>query len=85
MLPWFKGKFGNPSSIYTLAKESRRAIEEARENDYNLNPSRYVSVDEKEEIQPVEDILVELGKVEEERERVDREMKGILTKIGFEW
>jgi len=60
-------------------------IEEARKNDYNLSPSRYVSVDEKEEIQTVEDILVELGKVEEERERVNREMKGILTKIGFEW
>lgn len=60
-------------------------IEEARKNDYNLSPSRYVSVDEKEEIQTVEDILVELGKVEQERERVNREMKGILTKIGFEW
>lgn len=60
-------------------------IEEARKNDYNLSPSRYVSVDEKEEIQPVEDILVELGKVEEEREKVDRELKEIMQKIGFEW
>ena len=60
-------------------------IEEARKNDYNLSPSRYVSVDEKEEIQPVEDILVELAKVEEEREKVDRELKEIMQKIGFEW
>ena len=60
-------------------------IEEARKNDYNLSPSRYVSVDEKEEIQPVEDILVELGKVEEERGKVDRELKEIMQKIGFEW
>ena len=60
-------------------------IEEARKNDYNLSPSRYVSVDEKEEIQPVEDILVELGKVEEEREKVDRELKEIMQKIGFKW
>ncbi len=59
-------------------------IEEARKNDYNLSPSRYVSVDEKEEIQPVEDILVELAKVEEEREKVDRELRKILNKIGFE-
>jgi len=58
------------------------AIEEARKNDYNF---RYVSVDEKEEIQPVEDILVELAKVEEEREKVDRELKEIMQKIGFEW
>ncbi len=59
-------------------------IEEARKNDYNLSPSRYVSVDEKEEIQPVEDILVELGKVEEERRKEDRELKEIMQK-GFEW
>jgi len=56
-----------------------------RKNDYNLSPSRYVSVDEKEEIRPVEDILVELAKVEEEREKVERELREILTKIGFEW
>jgi len=60
-------------------------IEEARKNDYNLRPSRYVSVDEKEEIQTVEDILVELGKVEEERGKVDRELREIMQKIGFEW
>lgn len=60
-------------------------IEEARKNDYNLSPSRYVSVDEKEEIQPVEDILVEIGKIEEEREKVDRELREIMQKIGFEW
>ena len=59
-------------------------IEEARKNDYNLSPSRYVSVDEKEEIQTVEDILVEIGKVEEEREKVDRESREIMQKIGFE-
>ncbi len=58
-------------------------IEEARKNDYNLSLSRYVSVDEKEEILPVEDILVELAKVEEEREKIDRELKVILSKIGF--
>ncbi|ANF22662.1 hypothetical protein A7C91_05375 [Thermococcus piezophilus] len=56
-------------------------IEEARKNDYNLSPSRYVSVDEKEEILPVEDILVELAKVKEERRKVDEELRRILTKI----
>jgi len=60
-------------------------IEEARENDYNLSPSRYISSDEKEEIQPVEDILVELSKVEEERESIDRELREIMQKIGFRW
>ena len=59
-------------------------IEEARKNDYNLSPSRYVSVDEKEEIQPVEDVLVELAKVEEERKEVDAELREILVKMRFE-
>lgn len=59
-------------------------IEEARKNDYNLSPSRYVSVDEEEEVQPIEDILIELGEVEEERERVDKELKNILRRLGFE-
>ncbi len=59
-------------------------IEEARKNDYNLSPSRYVASNEKEEIQPVEDILVELAKVEDEKRQVDEELKKILTKMGFE-
>ena len=31
MLPYFKDSYGNPSSIYTLAQESRRAVDDARE------------------------------------------------------
>lgn len=30
MLPYFSQKFGNPSSIYTLAQESRQAVEQSR-------------------------------------------------------
>ena len=30
MLPYLKNKFGNPSSMYTIGRESKRAIEEAR-------------------------------------------------------
>ena len=32
MLPYFSEKFGNASSLYTLAQESRRAVDEARES-----------------------------------------------------
>jgi cysteine desulfurase len=32
MLPYFSKEFGNPSSIYKLGKNSRDAIEKAREN-----------------------------------------------------
>ncbi|HHW49737.1 MAG TPA: cysteine desulfurase NifS [Clostridiaceae bacterium] len=31
MLPFFKDKFGNPSSIYSIGRESKKAIEDARE------------------------------------------------------
>ena len=31
MLPYFTGSFGNPSSIYTLAQEGRKALDESRE------------------------------------------------------
>ncbi len=31
MLPYFSGSFGNPSSIYTLAQEGRKAADESRE------------------------------------------------------
>ena len=31
MLPYFNGSFGNPSSIYTLAQEARKAVDESRE------------------------------------------------------
>lgn len=30
MLPYFSEKFGNPSSVYSIAQESRQAIEDAR-------------------------------------------------------
>ncbi|MGE4547792.1 MAG: aminotransferase class V-fold PLP-dependent enzyme, partial [Desulfurella sp.] len=32
MLPYFSKEFGNPSSIYKLGKNSRDAVEKAREN-----------------------------------------------------
>jgi len=31
MLPYFNTKFGNPSSIYSLGRDSKKAVEEARE------------------------------------------------------
>jgi len=42
MLPYFTEKFGNPSSLYDIAQESKNAIEEAREicaNVLNCHPS----------------------------------------------
>ncbi len=31
MLPYFSEKFGNPSSVYSIGRESRKALDEARE------------------------------------------------------
>src|SRR3990172_496822 len=31
MLPYFSEKFGNPSSIYSMARDSRKALDDARE------------------------------------------------------
>lgn len=56
---------------------------EAARNDYNISPSRYVSTNGTEEYRPVEEILVELAEVEEERQAVDKELNDILGKLGF--
>ncbi|MCL1998344.1 MAG: cysteine desulfurase NifS [Turicibacter sp.] len=32
MLPFLRGRYGNPSAVYSLAREARKAIEEARKN-----------------------------------------------------
>lgn len=45
MLPYFKTEFGNPSSMYTLGRSARRAIEEARKKVaelINANPKEIV-------------------------------------------
>ena len=31
MLPFYNEKYGNPSSLYSLGKENRKAIQKARE------------------------------------------------------
>lgn len=77
--------------VYSLYREWQEeeglskiiSIEEAARNDYNLSPSRYVSMNGKEEYRPVEEILVELAEVEEERQAVDKELNDILGKLGF--
>lgn len=55
--------------------------EEAARNDYNLSPSRYVATDEKEEYLPIDEALVELEQVEEERKEIDKELNQILKKL----
>ena len=40
MMPYMKQYYGNPSSIYSLAQESRRAVDESRENVAHLIGAR---------------------------------------------
>ena len=44
MLPYFTESFGNPSSIYTLAHESRKAVDDARETISHLLGARMSEV-----------------------------------------
>jgi type I restriction enzyme M protein len=53
-------------------------IEEVKENDYNLSPSRYVSVIEEEKYRPISEIKSDLEKLEEERKKVEKEIIKIL-------
>jgi type I restriction enzyme M protein len=53
-------------------------IEEVKENDHNLSPSRYVSVIEEEQYRPISEIKSDLEKLEEERKKVEEKIKKIL-------
>jgi len=55
--------------------------EEAEKNDYNLSPSRYIGNGKEEEYRDVDEILVELAELEEERQKTDRELNEIMKKI----
>jgi len=57
--------------------------EEAARNDWNLSPSRYVSLNGKEEILSIEEAIVQLQEVEEERRAADVELNAILEKLGL--
>jgi len=60
------------------------SLDEIIKADYNLSPSRYVLQDEKEELIPIEDIIVELREIEEERQKNDAILNEILKNIGYE-
>jgi len=56
-------------------------IEEVREADYNLSPSRFVSIAEEEEYRSIEEIKAELKRLEEERRWVEERIDKILERI----
>jgi type I restriction enzyme M protein len=56
-------------------------LEEAKEADYNLSPSRFVSVAEEENYRSISEIKSELEKIEEEREKVETKLDKILKSV----
>ena len=59
--------------------------EEAQANDYNLSPSRYITISEEEEVIPLDDAVVLVKEAEEERRKAEKELKEILEKaLGIE-
>jgi type I restriction enzyme M protein len=56
--------------------------EQARKNDFNLSPSRYVDTTEKEIYRPIPKILKELEELEKKAVDVDKELKEVFQKIG---
>ncbi len=55
--------------------------EEIKEADYNLSPSRFVSVLDEEEYRPIGEIKKELQEVDEKRKKIETNLEKILKKI----
>lgn len=58
-------------------------LEEARAADYNLSPSQFVEIGEREKHRPIPEILVDLEAVRAERERADKELVEVLAGLGL--
>jgi len=59
-------------------------LEEIKENDYNLNISRYVDITEEEEKLDVREELKKLRQLEKERNEAEAEMNEFLKELGYE-
>lgn len=58
-------------------------LEEAKQFDYDLLPSRHVDIGETGTHRPITHILYDLEGMEREAERVDKELKSILNELGL--
>ena len=56
-------------------------LDEAREADFNLSPSQFVEVNEREKHRPIAEILRDLEAARAERERADGELAEVLGKL----
>ena len=58
-------------------------LDEVREADYNLSPSQFVEINEREKHRPIAEILADLEEARAERERADGELAEVLSKLGL--
>ena len=61
------------------------SAEEIAKNDYNLSPSRYVETATATEHRDIQTILDELATLETEARRLDGDLKGIFSGLGYRW
>jgi len=57
-------------------------LEEAREADFNLSPSQFVEVNEREAHRPIPEILTDLAQARLEREKADEDLVKVLRMLG---
>ena len=58
-------------------------LENARKTDYNLSPSQFVDVSDKVEHRPVSEILADLTEARIAREKADKTLENVLTRLGL--
>ena len=58
-------------------------LEDAQKTDYNLSPSQFVDVSDKVEHRPVSEILADLTEARIAREKADKTLENVLTRLGL--
>ncbi len=75
--------WGDPVGAYGDTVHAIITTEEAARNDYNLSPSRYVTLNGQEDVLPLEEAVVLLNEAEEERARADRQLSEMLKRLNL--
>ena len=58
-------------------------LQDTRKTDYNLSPSQFVDVGDKVEHRPVSEILADLTEARIAREKADKALEDVLTRLGL--
>ncbi|MCX6641977.1 MAG: N-6 DNA methylase, partial [Candidatus Bathyarchaeota archaeon] len=60
------------------------SLKEAREADYNLSPSQFVEVNDRQKHRSIPEILADIKQARAEREKADADLAEVLVKLGLE-